>query len=83
MSLDFGDIRTAGSKFGMTFLEHAKLFCVPKWPPQSPYLTSTEHLWDEVEQESHIISQCFQHLCNRCTDELRQFKKQKWHLTQY
>ncbi len=37
------------------FLEHDNKFTLLKWPPQSPYLTPIEHLWDVVEREICIM----------------------------
>ncbi len=37
------------------FLEHDNEFTLLKWPPQSPDLNPTEHLWDVVEREIHIM----------------------------
>ncbi len=37
------------------FLEHDNEFTLLKWPPQSPDLNPTEHLWDEVEREIRIM----------------------------
>ncbi len=37
------------------FLEHDNEFTSLKWPPQSPDLNPTEHLWDVVEREIRIM----------------------------
>ncbi len=37
------------------FLEHDNEFTLLKWPPQSPDLNPTEHLWDVVEREIRIM----------------------------
>ncbi len=37
------------------FLEHDNEFTLLKWPPQSPDLNPTEHLWDLVEREIRIM----------------------------
>ncbi len=36
-------------------LEHDNEFTLLKWPPQSPDLNPTEHLWDVVEREILIM----------------------------
>ncbi len=37
------------------FLEHENKFTLLKWPPQSPDLNPTEHLWDVVEREIRFM----------------------------
>ncbi len=37
------------------FLEDDNEFNLLKWPPQSPYLSPIEHLWDVVEREICIM----------------------------
>ncbi len=37
------------------FLNMKNEFTLLKWPPQSPDLNSTEHLWDVVEREIRIM----------------------------
>ncbi len=37
------------------FLEHDNEFTLLKWPPESLYLNTIEHLWDVVEREIHIM----------------------------
>ncbi len=46
------------------FLEHDNEFTLLKWPPQSPDLNPTEHLWDVVERE--ISWKCSRQICSNC-----------------
>ncbi len=34
---------------------HDNVYNLLKWPPQSPDLNPTEHLWDVVEREIRIM----------------------------
>ena len=37
------------------FLEHHNEFTVLQWPPRSPDLNPTEHLWDVVERDIRVL----------------------------
>ncbi len=63
------------------FLEHDNEFTLLKWPPQSPDLNLTEHLWDVVEREIHIMDvqpTNLQQLRENCENLWGMFPTPRW-----